>query len=52
MGDCLKELDETAYWLELIHRAELLPAAKVSGLETETSELTRIFVTILKHSKQ
>ena len=24
-GDCLKELDESAYWLELLHSENLLP---------------------------
>ena len=50
MGDCLKELDETAYWLELIRRAELLDEARFTELEKEVDELTAVFVTIIKNS--
>ncbi len=32
IGDCLKELDETCYWLELIRRAELMEAGKMEEL--------------------
>jgi four helix bundle protein len=41
---CIKELDETAYWLRLLDRAGLLTMARLEPLLTETSELTAIFV--------
>ena len=51
MGDCLKELDETIYWLELLIEGEILPENKLSGLLQESNELTAIFVTIIKKTK-
>ncbi len=52
LGDCLKELDETFYWLELLCEADILPAAKISSLQTETNELLAIFTTISKGQKR
>ena len=52
MGDCLKELDETAYWLELLAEAAIVPLSRLSALSDETSQLVAIFVTIIKHAKQ
>ena len=52
LGDCLKELDESAYWLELLVEAEIMPAEKLAALQDETNQLTAIFVTIIKHKKQ
>jgi four helix bundle protein len=50
-GDCLKEIEETASWLELIADAGVVPAAKLAPLRQEIDELTAIFVTIIKRSK-
>jgi len=41
---CLKELEETAYWLRLLVRADLVSAERLDALLNETSELTAIFV--------
>jgi four helix bundle protein len=51
MGDCLKESEETGYWLELIAAARLLSAAKLSALQKESGELTALFVTIIKSKR-
>lgn len=51
MGECLKELDETIYWFELLIEAEILPENKLSGLLRESNELTAIFVTIINKTK-
>jgi four helix bundle protein len=51
MGDCLKELDETDYWLDLLVSAELMPSSRLAPLIDETSQLTAIFVTIIKNAK-
>jgi four helix bundle protein len=51
IGDCLKEIDESAYWLELIDSETLLPSKKLISIRDETSQLTAIFVTILNRSK-
>jgi four helix bundle protein len=41
---CIKELEETAYWLRLLSKAGLLAATRLDPLLTETSELIAIFV--------
>jgi four helix bundle protein len=41
---CIKELEETAYWLRLLVKADLVAAARLEPLLSETSELTAIFV--------
>lgn len=51
IGDCLKELDETSYWLELIVRAEIVPITKLAALRQENDELLAIFTTISKKAK-
>jgi four helix bundle protein len=50
-GDSLRELEETAYWLELLLEAGIVPPEKLEELRTECDELIAIFVTILKRSK-
>jgi four helix bundle protein len=39
----LEEADETDLWLELIERANLLPAKRLAALRSEADQLTRIF---------
>jgi four helix bundle protein len=51
-GDSLRELEETAYWLELLVDGNLIESEKLSGLRKECDELIAIFVTILKRSKE
>lgn len=51
IGDCLKELDETACWLELLVRTEIVPASKLASLRDETNQLLAIFTTISKKAK-
>ena len=51
MGDCLKELEETTYWFELLVEGGILPKKKLSGLLQESKELTAIFITIIKKVK-
>ena len=48
----MRELEETAYWLELLVDSGVVAADKVSALRQECDELTAIFVTILKRSKE
>jgi four helix bundle protein len=52
IGDCLKELDETAYWLELLVRAEIVTASKLASLRDETDQRLAIFTTISKKAKR
>ncbi len=51
LGDCLKELDETAYWLELLTESNIVPAQKLAPLQDETNQLLAIFTTISKKTK-
>ncbi len=47
----LQELDETDYWLDLLVKAEIVPAEKLEPLIKETNELIAIFVTIVTKIK-
>ena len=47
----LQELEETAYWLELLEGAGIVTVAKLQGLGGETDELLAIFVAIAKKAK-
>ena len=48
----LQEADETAYWLELLVRAKIVPASKLESLRKETDEIIAIFVTIVTKVKK
>jgi four helix bundle protein len=52
IGDCLKEADELAYWMELLRDEGFLPAVKLQPLLDEACELVAIFVTIGKRAKE
>ncbi len=52
IGDCLKEADETDYWLELLVRGGIVPEAKLSALRDETNQLIAILTTISKNAKR
>ena len=51
-GDSLRELEETAYWIELLVDGKIVAPEKLSALREECNELIAIFVTILKRSKE
>ena len=51
VGDSLKEIEETEYWLELLGESGRVPEKKLSGLLAETAELIAIFTAIDKNSK-
>lgn len=51
LGDCLKELDETDYWLGLLVKSEIMSQAQLEAIIKETNELIAIFVTIIKNTK-
>lgn len=52
VGECLKEVEETSYWLELLIEAKIVPAKRLQGLIKESSELTAIFITSLINAKR
>jgi len=47
----LQELEETAYWLEILEDISIFPTERTRPLKDETSQLTAIFVTIVKKVK-
>ena len=48
VGDSLKELEETAYWLELLVESGAVAEKKLAALLDETSQLTAILTSIAK----
>ena len=48
----LQELEETAYWLELLVDAAIVPAKRMADLLKETDELTAIFASSAKTAKK
>ncbi|HET7624525.1 MAG TPA: four helix bundle protein [Verrucomicrobiae bacterium] len=51
IGDCLKEADETVYWLELMAAENVVPAEKLTSLIGEANQLVAIFTTIRRHDE-
>lgn len=51
IGDCLKEIEETEYWLELLVDSGSVSAAQMADLLDETRQLIAIFTSIDKRSK-
>jgi four helix bundle protein len=50
-GDSLRELEESSYWLELLVDGGLVPSDRLQSLRTECDELTAIFVTIIRQTR-
>lgn len=48
----LQELDESAYWLELLAETKVVTASRLASLKKETDELIAIFVTIVNKMKR
>jgi four helix bundle protein len=51
IGVCIKELDETAYWLELLIESDIVPSQKLKDLYQECDQLIAILTTISKKTK-
>ena len=47
----LQELDESAYWLELLVESGTLATSRSQAIQQETEELIAIFVSIAKKAK-
>ena len=52
MEGSLQELDETAFWIELLIEAEIVPEERMSDLAKETEELIAIFVSSINTAKK
>ena len=51
IGDCLKEIEETEYWLELLLESNSVASSKMTDILDETRQLIAIFTTINKKAK-
>jgi four helix bundle protein len=51
LSDCLKELEETSYWLELLVEGEIVAADRLAPLQDECNQLIAILTTIAKKVK-
>jgi len=51
MASSLQELDETAYWLELLVEGDFISTEKLKDLQNETDQLIAIFVTSIKTAR-
>jgi four helix bundle protein len=51
VGDCLKEADETLYWLELLSDEQIVATSRLAPLIQKTNELVSILVTISKRAR-
>jgi len=52
LGDCLRELEETGYWLELLVDSQLVSAKRLAPLQDECRQLNAILTSIAKKVKQ
>jgi len=48
----LQELEESAYWMELLSESGIVSAARLTELQKEADELTAILITCVKKTKQ
>ena len=48
----LEEIDESAFWLELIEEAQLIPQENFNSVQKETIELLKIISTTRKNMKK
>lgn len=51
LGGGQQELEETAYWLELLGEEEIVKRERLAELLNEVDELGRIFTTCIKNAK-
>jgi four helix bundle protein len=52
LGIVEEEIDECAYWLELLQESATVPRERVAPLYTEADELTAIIVTAITSAKR
>jgi four helix bundle protein len=52
LGGAQQELEETAYWLELLSESGTIPSSKLTELQSETDELGKILTTCIKNAKE
>jgi four helix bundle protein len=48
----LQELEETAYWLELLEESEIVSSRRLSDLKAEANELTAVLIACVRNAKR
>ncbi len=51
MGDSMRELSETEYWLELLVESQTVTSEKMTALLEETRQLKLIFASIIRKAR-
>jgi four helix bundle protein len=51
LGIAQKEADETMYWLELLHKAEILSDAEFNSIHNDASEILKLTKSIILSKK-
>jgi four helix bundle protein len=51
LGDCIKELEEALYWMELLVEAQIFQPELLLSLQDECNQLIAILITISKKVK-
>ncbi|MDN3203781.1 four helix bundle protein [Algoriphagus sediminis] len=51
MGIAQKEINETIYWLELLHQTDYLTPSEFESMKADAVEIIKIITAILKSSK-
>ena len=51
MSIALKEISETGYWLELLHRTEYLTDEQFKSISADYEEIIKLLTSIVKNSK-
>lgn len=49
---CLREADETLYWLELMCESNVVKPSRLDAMRDECNQLVAIFATTVKRAKQ
>ena len=47
-----KELNETKYWLRILHKTALIPADAYASIYSDCNELDRLLTSIIKKTKE
>ena len=51
MSIALKEISETGYWIEILHRTEYLSDEQYQSINSDCKEIAKILTSIVKNSK-
>jgi four helix bundle protein len=51
MAIALKEANETLYWLELLHEAQVIESGELQSIRHDSEELLKLLIAIVKTAK-